>query len=87
MHLLEGKLALKIPVFGGQEDVSYLGHTKKNSSWKFVGEKNMTFCQQYHQVILQCVLLHRYPRDFDKTYNTEKDWSKIKQVHKAIMRS
>ena len=32
MHLLEGKLALKIPVFGGQEDVSYLGHTKKNSS-------------------------------------------------------
>lgn len=35
-------------VFGGQEDVSYLGNTKKkNSSWKFVEEKNMTFCQEF----------------------------------------
>ena len=30
MHLLEGKLALKMSVFGGQEDVSYCWtHSKK----------------------------------------------------------
>lgn len=46
-HLLEGKLALKMSVFGAQQHVSYRGNTQKNSSWKFVEEKNMTFCQEF----------------------------------------
>ena len=73
MHLLEGKLALKMSVFGGQEDVSYCWtHTVKNSSWKFVEEKNMIFCQEFANansappVNTSTCSATQYPRD-DKT--------------------